>query len=96
MGANILGGMYANLGQMDAAVVQWERARENPDLVDARLNLIEFYARSGDTHEVSQLVDEVLRVNPELTWTRIRGSVAATVRSSAEQKRIFLAAGIPE
>ena len=43
-------GVYAALGRMDEAVELWEKARsDNPDLLTARLALIEYYMNNGDT-----------------------------------------------
>jgi adenylate cyclase len=93
----LVGGIYANLGRMDEAVVLWERARANPDIIQIRLSLIEYYTRAGNTDEVRQLVDEVMQINPELTWGSIStGGLQLADRTSPERKKIFLAAGIPE
>jgi adenylate cyclase len=93
----LVGGIHASLGQIDEAVALWERSLQNPDVIQSRLDLIAYHARRGNSKQVGQLVDEVLRINPQLTWERIRGAgLQLAVGDPLDRKRIFLEAGIPE
>jgi TolB-like protein/class 3 adenylate cyclase/Tfp pilus assembly protein PilF len=56
------------LGQTEEAVELWESARAaNPDLVTYRIPLIEHYESIGEHVEASEIVGEVLAVNPDMT-----------------------------
>jgi tetratricopeptide (TPR) repeat protein len=56
------------LGQTEKAVELWESARAaNPDLVTCRIPLIEHYESIGEHVEASEIVGEVLAVNPDMT-----------------------------
>ena len=56
------------LGQTEEAVALWESARaKNADLVTFRIPLIEHYESIGQRDKATEIVDEVLNVNPGMT-----------------------------
>jgi TolB-like protein/class 3 adenylate cyclase/Flp pilus assembly protein TadD len=64
----MLARIHAQSGRPDEAEALWQRAREsNPDLVLARLWLAAHLEGTGRHGEASEVIDEALRVNPELS-----------------------------
>ena len=56
------------VGRTEEAVEIWERARaENPDLIFNRIGLVGVYETRGRHAEAQAEVQEMLRVNPDLT-----------------------------
>ena len=55
-------------GRTDKAVELWEQARAaNTDMIRARIPLAALYESEGRHEEARTLVQEILRVNPDLT-----------------------------
>jgi adenylate cyclase len=66
--ATLMGNLYARTGRADEAVALWQEARdENPDLIGVRLWLADRAAEAGDLEAARKLVEEAVRVQPELT-----------------------------
>jgi adenylate cyclase len=64
----MLAQIYALTGRPDEAEALWQRVREsNPDVILARLWLAAHLEGTGRHGEASQVIDEALRVNPELS-----------------------------
>ncbi len=56
------------VGRTDVAMELWERIRaSNSDVISARLQLMALYESLGRDDETHTLVQEILRINPELT-----------------------------
>lgn len=65
---NVLAELNYRPGRVAKAVELWERARATtPDWIPARLQLAYHYETTGQHPRARQMVDEILRTNPELT-----------------------------
>jgi len=87
-------------GRREVALKLLERIRAtNPDLIPPRLRLLTMYDSRGRHDETPILVEEILRVNPELTADLVVGSgpIAAWFDSSekAELRIQLRRAGFP-
>jgi adenylate cyclase len=66
--SGVLAGIYAASGQMDKAVELWVAARAgNPDLLNARLSLMDYYMSQGDEERAREVAAEVRSRHPDLT-----------------------------
>ncbi len=64
----MLGAVNYGVGRTDRAVEHWEQSRSaNSDMILPRIGLAAHYESVGRHREARTLVQEVLRVNPNLT-----------------------------
>ena len=86
-------------GREREAVAMWERARAaNPDLIWARVGLASHFEEQGRHEEARAVVEEILRVNPNLT-AKQAASQAYGGRGPeyfAEIEKRLRSAGLPE
>ncbi len=65
---HIFGMINFAAGQTEKAVKLWERVRlANPDDIMSRVGLVAYYESEGRHDEASQVAQEILAVNPQLT-----------------------------
>jgi adenylate cyclase len=92
---------YVNLaaGRKDEAVEMLERLRiANPDLIGARIPLAAIYQSDGRHDDASALVQEILRVNPEMTAEAATGRFSSSLLGpddAPDWTRALRAAGLP-
>jgi adenylate cyclase len=92
--------IYAATGQMDKAVELWVMARAaSPDMLSARLSLIEYYMSKGDEESAGEVAAEVRSRHPHVT-AELAGEFAARFGArSADDMAMLLAnlkrAGLP-
>ncbi len=66
--AGLLGAVNYGAGHTERAVEHWEQSRSaNPDMIIPRIGLTAHYESVGRHQEARTLVQEILRVNPNLT-----------------------------
>jgi adenylate cyclase len=76
----ILANVYSAAGRTDDAVALWEKAREaNPDLVGARLELVDHYSSAGQPDRARAVARELSQKNPELTAELAAGYARRTM-----------------
>ncbi len=86
---------YVNFsaGRTEKAVELWEQVRAaNPDMILARIPLAAIYESEGRHEEARAVVQEILRVNPDLTADH---AAQLTVRATPEQTKALRSAGLP-
>ena len=94
---SVLAGIYSNTGRTEEAFELWERARaENPDLIMVRLNLADYHQAEGRHAKAAELVEEALRVQPELTADEIfRRGITSRLTDPERFRENLRAAGLP-
>ena len=90
--AGMSGGVDYAAGRKDRAIEHWQQARSaNPDMILARIGLAAHYESVGRHEEAQALVEEILRVNPNLTT-----EFASTISLGREEWPTLLRrAGLP-
>jgi adenylate cyclase len=94
-----VGWVNLRAGREREAVEMWERARAaNPDLIHARVALASHYEEQGRHEEARAAVEEILRVNPELTAKQAATMAVERTGSEylAEVEAHLRSAGLPE
>ncbi|MDH3227791.1 MAG: tetratricopeptide repeat protein, partial [Thermoleophilia bacterium] len=95
----MMGSVNLRAGREREAVQMWERARAaNPDLIWARLALASHYEERGRHEEARAAVEEILRVNPDLTAKQAAALTSERTGSGyrAEIEKRLRSAGLPE
>jgi TolB-like protein/class 3 adenylate cyclase/Tfp pilus assembly protein PilF len=93
-----VGWINLRAGREEEAVRLWERARSaNPDLIFARVALASHYEQRDRREEARAAVEEILRVNPELTAEQAASLAYAGSDSDyfAEVEASLRRAGLP-
>jgi TolB-like protein/class 3 adenylate cyclase/Flp pilus assembly protein TadD len=93
----LLGVMNRRVGRSKEAVAFWEQARAaNPDLVTARLGLAMLYEEAGRHEEARAVVQEVLRINPDLGAEQALGTGASAFTGTPSGSvELLRRAGLP-
>jgi lipopolysaccharide biosynthesis regulator YciM len=93
----ILGWVNLRAGRTEKAIELWEGVRAaNSDMIIARLPLAGLYESQGRHAEASELVQEILRVNPDFTLDSSRYLFSVQNAEFAEELRANLGrAGLP-
>jgi adenylate cyclase len=94
-----MGWVNLRAGREREAVQMWERARaDNPDQIHARVALANHYEERGRHEEARAAVEEILRVNPDLTARPAAAlafeRIGAEYRAEVEER--LRSAGLPE
>jgi len=87
-----LAAVFAASGQIEKAVDLWETARAgNPDLLTARLPLIDYYMSTGDEVRARAVAAEVQNRNPHITADLGVEFISRSSPRSASERAILLA-----